>query len=228
MNFLQHSSSILIKNVFSKHGACFFLGNRKLFSVKSPTMSVKNEEKTMMSSTSESHIVWVDLEMTGLNIDTDHIIEMACLVTDKDLNIVAEGPNLVIKQSDHLLDTMDDWCQKTHGESGLTAAVRASQVNIQQAEQQMLEFVSKHVPPGKCPLAGNSVHVDRIFLNKHMKNFLAYLSYRIIDVSSVKELAKRWYSPELAYFKKKNPHRALDDIKESIEELKNYRSKIFK
>lgn len=174
-----------------------------------------------------SYIVWVDLEMSGLNIDKDHILEMACLITDKNLKIVAEGPEIIIHQSDEVLNGMDEWCTKTHGESGLTASCLKSQISIQQAEQIMLEFVQKHTPKGACPLAGNSIHVDRIFLNKYMKNFLNHLHYRIIDVSTIKELAKRW-SDENNFFVKKQTHRALDDIKESIDELKFYRTKFFK
>lgn len=123
---------------------------------------------------------------------------------------------------------MDEWCTKTHSESGLIQAVENSKINNKEAERLMVEFLHKSgVPKGKCPLAGNSVHVDRIFLNKHMKEFLGHLSYRIVDVSSIKELYKRWY-PHSDSFSKKNTHRALDDIKESIAELKFYRSNIFK
>lgn len=187
---------------------------------------IKNlNSKTM--SLDDGNIVWVDLEMTGLDINNDHIIEMACLITDKDLNVIAEGPDLVIKQSDELLDGMNDWCKKTHGESGLTEQVRNSKIDLKTAEQMMLEFIKKYTPKGKCPLAGNSIHVDRIFLNKYMGDFLGHLHYRIIDVSTIKELAKRWY-PEQKFFEKAGAHRALGDIKESIKELKYYRSVLFK
>lgn len=175
----------------------------------------------------QNRIVWVDLEMSGLNIVEDHILEMACLITDKDLNIIAEGPELIIKQSEQVLNGMDDWCKKTHGDSGLTKACIESKISIEHAEELMLDFIKKHVPSGSCPLAGNSIHVDRMFLDKYMKNFLNHLHYRIIDVSTVKELSKRWYSDN-KIFSKKNSHRALDDIKESIQELKYFRSSVFK
>lgn len=154
---------------------------------------------------------------------------MACLITDKDLNVVAEGPEIIIHQSDEVLDGMDEWCTKTHGESGLTKAVRESKIDITQAEEMMVNFLKENnIPKGQCPLAGNSVHADRLFLNKYMKNFLGHLHYRIVDVSSIKELVKRWYPNDNSVFIKKNSHRALDDIKESIEELKFYRTKYFK
>lgn len=123
---------------------------------------------------------------------------------------------------------MDDWCKKTHGQSGLIQAVKDSKINTKEAEKMMIEFLNKHeIPQGKCPLAGNSVHVDRMFLNKHMNKFLGHLHYRIIDVSSIKELVARWY-PESNSYIKNNSHRALDDIKESINELKFYRTNIFR
>lgn len=177
----------------------------------------------------EQNIVWVDLEMTGLDINKDHIIEMACIVTDGQLNIVEEGPDIVIKQPDDLLDSMDEWCTKHHGESGLTAAVKNSQISIQECEQTMLDFITKHTKKGKSCLAGNSVHCDKEFLNKYMPNVMAQLHYRIIDVSSMKELAKRWYPEVIDNSPTKSfSHRALQDVKESIEELQYYRKRIFK
>ena len=175
------------------------------------------------------YIVWVDLEMSGLDIDKDHILEMACLITDKNLNIIAEGPEVVIKQPDEVLDGMGEWCQKTHTESGLVQSVKNSTISLKNAEDMMLEFIEKYCPPGKCPLAGNSIHVDRIFLNKYMQRFNTFLHYRIVDVSSVKELCCRWYPTENSEkpYKKGN-HRALEDIKASIEELQYYRKAIFK
>ena len=181
-----------------------------------------------MSDSNKNSLVWVDLEMSGLNIDKEHILEMACLITDQDLNVIAEGPELIIHQSDQVLADMDAWCTKTHRESGLTQAVRESKINIAQAEEMMLTFLRQNnIPKGQCPLAGNSVHADRMFLNKYMKNFLNHLHYRIVDVSTIKELTKRWY-PNEPGFAKKNAHRALDDIKESIAELKYYRYRVFK
>ncbi|KAM5227036.1 oligoribonuclease, mitochondrial isoform 4-T4 [Hipposideros larvatus] len=135
-------------------------------------------------------MVWVDLEMTGLDIEKDQIIEMACLITDSDLNILAEGPNLIIKQPDELLDNMSDWCKEHHGKSGLTKAVKESTMTLQQAEYEFLSFVRQQTPPGLCPLAGNSVHADKKFLDKYMPQFMKHLHYRIIDVSTVKELCR--------------------------------------
>ena len=179
------------------------------------------------SALDKRRIVWVDLEMSGLDIDKEHILEMSCLITDADLNVVAEGPEIIIHQSDEILNNMGEWCKETHGKTGLTEAVKKSNIDLTTAENIMLEFIKQHVPKGACPLAGNSIHADRMFLNKYMKNFLDYLHYRIIDVSTIKELSTRWY-PRNPFFAKKNVHRSLDDIKESIEELKYYRSTLFK
>ncbi|XP_064424823.1 oligoribonuclease, mitochondrial [Latimeria chalumnae] len=174
-------------------------------------------------------LVWVDLEMTGLDIERDHIIEMACIITDSDLNVLAEGPSLIINQPDELLDNMSDWCKEHHGKSGLTQAVRESKISLQQAEYEFLSFVRQHTPPGLCPLAGNSVQADKKFLEKYMPQFMRHLHYRIIDVSTIKELSRRWYPEEYeAAPKKKASHRALDDIQESIKELQFYRKSIFK
>lgn len=200
--------------------------NFKNYKTQPVVLLSKRLKSTKMANL--DHIVWVDLEMTGLNIDTDHIIEMACLITDKNLNIVAEGPELVIHQSDTILNEMNEWCQNTHSKSGLTQAVRESKIDIRQAEDQMVEFLKKHVSPKACPLAGNSVYVDRMFLNKYMPKFNEYLHYRIIDVSTVKELNFRWFPTNNNSKTKKFNHRALDDIKESIEELKFYRNTIFR
>ncbi|XP_012669755.1 small fragment nuclease [Clupea harengus] len=181
------------------------------------------------SADSRQRIVWVDLEMTGLDIEKDEIIEMACIITDSELNILAEGPNLIINQPDELLDGMSEWCQTHHGSSGLTQAVRDSKISLQDAEKEFLSFIKKYTPPHQCPLAGNSVHADKKFLDKYMPQFMSQLHYRIIDVSTVKELCRRWYPAE--YKKapsKKGSHRALDDIRESISELKFYRKAIFK
>uniref|UniRef100_A0A6J0TLV9 Oligoribonuclease, mitochondrial n=1 Tax=Pogona vitticeps TaxID=103695 RepID=A0A6J0TLV9_9SAUR len=174
-------------------------------------------------------MVWVDLEMTGLDVDKDQILEMACLITDSDLNILAEGPNLIINQPDELLDGMSEWCKEHHGKSGLTKAVRESTISLRQAEYEFLSFVRQQTPPGLCPLAGNSVHADKKFLDKHMPQFMNHLHYRIIDVSTIKELCRRWYPEDYEFAPKKAAsHRALDDIRESIKELQFYRNKIFK
>ena len=172
----------------------------------------------------KDNLVWMDLEMTGLEPEQDVIIEIATLVTDKDLNIFAEGPVLAIKQPDVLLDAMDDWNTKTHGNSGLTQRVRDSEVTARDAELQTLEFLRKHVKQGASPLCGNSIHQDRRFLVKYMPQLEAYMHYRNIDVSTLKELAKRWKPEVVSAFNKKGAHLALDDIKESIDEMAHYRS----
>ncbi|XP_060911725.1 small fragment nuclease isoform X2 [Labrus mixtus] len=183
-----------------------------------------------MSSTAMSQrIVWVDLEMTGLDIEKDQIIEMACIITDAELKLVAEGPNLIIKQPDALLDGMSEWCQEHHGKSGLTQAVRDSKISLEHAEYEFLSFIRLHTPPGQCPLAGNSVHADKRFLDKYMPQFMYHLHYRIIDVSTIKELCRRWFPEDYKMApQKKATHRALDDIQESIKELLFYRAHIFK
>ncbi|XP_052794148.1 oligoribonuclease, mitochondrial-like isoform X2 [Mya arenaria] len=167
--------------------------------------------------------------MSGLDVNKEHILEMACLVTDQDLNIIAECEDLVIHQPPTVLDNMGEWCKEHHGKSGLTEAVRRSQISLMEAEDRMLRFVKEHTLPGSAPLAGNSVHADRTFLVKYMPRFTQHLHYRIVDVSTVKELSRRWYPSEFSRApKKKLSHRALDDIKESIEELNYYRQNIFK
>ncbi len=168
-------------------------------------------------------LVWIDLEMTGLNSDTDRIIEIATVITDSELNTVAQGPVLAVHQPDSVLGSMDEWNTRTHGESGLTQRVRESTLTEAEAERQTLEFIQQYVPKNKSPLCGNSICQDRRFMARGMPLLEAYLHYRNLDVSSVKELVKRW-KPELcAGLVKKNTHKALDDILESIEELKYYR-----
>ena len=174
-------------------------------------------------------MIWVDLEMTGLDAERERIIEAAVLITNAELEIVAEGPSVVIHQPDALLDAMDEWNTRHHGESGLTERVRASTVSEAEAEADLLAFVSAHTDPKKAPLAGNSIHQDRLFLSRYMPTFAAHCHYRLVDVSSVKELVSRWYPEE--YTKrpsKKASHRALDDIRESIAELRYYREAAFK
>ncbi|XP_072885893.1 oligoribonuclease, mitochondrial-like isoform X2 [Hemitrygon akajei] len=168
-------------------------------------------------------------KMTGLDIEKDKIIEMACIITDAELNILAEGPHLIVNQPNELLDGMSEWCVQHHGKSGLTQAVRDSKISLQQAEYEFLSFVRQHTPPGLCPLAGNSVHADKKFLDKYMPQFMRHLHYRIIDVSTIKELCRRWYPDKYEDApKKKASHRALDDIHESIKELQFYRKHVFK
>ncbi len=174
-------------------------------------------------------MIWIDLEMTGLEPDVNRILEAAVLVTDGNLEIVAEGPNLVVHQPEEILAGMDDWNQKHHGASGLIKRVRASTLTEAEAEQQLLEFVKAHVGSRESPLAGNTVHQDRRFLARYMPTFEQYLHYRIVDVSSVKELVARWYPQAYsARPVKKGSHRALDDIRESIEELRFYRKVAFR
>ncbi|CAH1797175.1 unnamed protein product, partial [Owenia fusiformis] len=195
----------------------------------SSTMSDVTKKDGRSTPSDKDRLVWVDCEMTGLDIDTCHLIEMACIVTDGNLQTIAEGPNIIIHQSDEILNSMNEWCIEQHGQSGLTQAVRDSKISLQQAEMEMLSFIRQHVPEGKCPLAGNSIHADKKFLDKYMPQFINHLHYRIIDVSTIKELCRRWNPQEFENAPKKaNTHRALDDINESIKELMYYRRTIFK
>ena len=175
-------------------------------------------------ATNENNLIWIDLEMTGLEPDQDVIIEIATIVTDSELNILGEGPVTAVKQADKYLDAMDDWNTRTHGRSGLTDRVRKCQISIGQAEDETIAFLEGFVPAGASPMCGNSICQDRRFLVKGMPKLEQYFHYRNLDVSTLKELAKRW-APDVARgFNKKGAHQALDDIKESIEELKYYRS----
>lgn len=178
--------------------------------------------------TDKNNLIWIDLEMTGLEPKTDVIIEIATIVTDADLNILAEGPSLAIHQPDEALDAMDEWCTNQHGKSGLTQRVKDSKVTVAVAEQQTIDFLKPYVEAGVSPMCGNSIGQDRRFLDKYMPELEAYFHYRNLDVSTLKELAKRW-SPEVAAgVVKKGSHLALDDIKDSIEELKHYREHFIK
>lgn len=174
-------------------------------------------------------LVWMDLEMTGLDPDRERIIEIAVLVTDAQLEITAEGPDLVIHQPESLLSQMDQWNQTHHAASGLIERVRASEVTEAQAEEQVLAFLREHVAERAVPLAGNSIHQDRRFLRRYMPSVDAYLHYRNVDVSTIKELVRRWYPAVLAGApEKKGAHRALDDIRDSIAELRYYRTQVFR
>jgi oligoribonuclease len=168
-------------------------------------------------------LVWMDLEMTGLDPEDNVIIEIATIITDDELNIIAEGPVIAVHQPDYELDKMDSWNVKTHGGSGLVDRVKASTVSMAEAEKQTLEFVEQYVKKGHSPLCGNSIHQDRRFLVKQMPLLEEYMHYRNIDVSTLKELAKRWKPSILPGFKKGGSHKALDDILESIAEMKYYR-----
>jgi oligoribonuclease len=181
-----------------------------------------------MDSRQDGNLVWMDLEMSGLDPKTCVILEIATLVTDKDLNLLAQGPALVIHQPDSILDNMDDWNKKHHKESGLTQAVRDSKITLAEAEKLTLEFLSRHCKEKGSPLCGNTIYQDRRFLIEYMPQLEGYLHYRLVDVSTIKELAKRWYGPESQAPQKKQKHKALDDILETIEELKFYRQTIFK
>jgi oligoribonuclease len=176
----------------------------------------------------QQNLIWIDLEMTGLEPQSDSIIEIATVITDKNLNILAEGPVIAIHQSSAKLDAMDDWNQKHHGQSGLIDRIKASQIDEQGAEQETITFLEKWVPKGASPMCGNSICQDRRFMARCMPELEAFFHYRNLDVSTVKELAARWV-PSLANgFKKKGSHQALDDVIESIEELKYYREHFFK
>lgn len=168
-------------------------------------------------------LVWIDLEMTGLDPNRERIIEVATLVTDNDLRLIAEGPVIAVHQPASLLDAMDEWNTKTHGESGLVERVEASRIDTAEAERQTLDFLRRYVVPGSSPVCGNSVHQDRRFLEREMPDLLAFFHYRNLDVSTVKELAKRWNPAALDGFEKRNTHQALDDIRESVAELAHYR-----
>ncbi len=176
-----------------------------------------------------TRFVWVDLEMSGLNVARDVILEVACIITDKHLNIIAQKPPLVIHHESSILENTDRWVYDQHSKSGLCDEVARSKLTCAQAEQELLAFVQQYCPKHEAPLCGNSVWMDRLFLRTYMPQFEGYLHYRIIDVSSVKLLVNCWFgSGDKEFFKKKNTHRALDDIQESIAELKFYREHFFK
>jgi oligoribonuclease len=172
---------------------------------------------------SDTHLIWIDLEMTGLDPQNDCIIEIATVVTDADLNVLAEGPVLAIHQEDEILAGMDEWNTNQHGRSGLTARVRASTVTEGQAEAATVRFLEQWVPKGASPMCGNSICQDRRFLARWMPRLEAHFHYRNLDVSTLKELARRWAPPLADGFSKESRHLALDDIRDSIAELRYYR-----
>jgi oligoribonuclease len=176
---------------------------------------------------SADRLIWIDLEMTGLDPQENTIIEIATVITDSQLNIIAEGPSIAIFQPEEELEKMDEWNVTHHTENGLLERVRASEVPLAAAEQRTLEFVNEHCTEGESPLCGNTIGQDRRFLNRHMPDLHKLFHYRSIDVSSLKELAVRWY-PALQRYEKSGSHRALDDILESINELRYYRQKLFR
>ncbi|WP_422449770.1 oligoribonuclease [Endozoicomonas sp. ALB091] len=174
------------------------------------------------------NLIWIDLEMTGLDPVNDRILEIATIVTDGQLNILEEGPVLAVHQSDDVLGAMNEWCVNTHGATGLTDRVKASTISERQAEQMTLDFLRQHVDQGVSPMCGNTIGQDRRFLWQYMPELHDYFHYRNIDVSTLKELARRWQPELLEQFSKKGVHLALEDIRESIDELRFYRQRFIK
>ncbi|MEY4960382.1 MAG: hypothetical protein RL610_561 [Pseudomonadota bacterium] len=174
------------------------------------------------------NLIWIDMEMSGLKSDTDRIIEVALVVTDSQLTVVAEAPVLVVHQSDEVMDGMDSWNKSTHGKSGLIDKVKSSGLTESEVESSMINFLKQHVPPGVSPMCGNSICQDRRFLARTMPQLESYFHYRNLDVSTLKELAKRWRPEIMAGLTKKSKHEALSDIYDSIEEMKYYREHFLK
>jgi len=175
-----------------------------------------------------NNLIWLDMEMSGLQPDSDRILELAVVITDANLNAIAESPVLVVHQSDAVLDGMDAWNKATHGRSGLIDKVKSSKLDEATAALQMIDFIKLHVPEGKSPMCGNSICQDRRFMARYMPNLEAYFHYRNLDVSVFKELSRRWKPTVYSGFKKTSKHEALADIYESIEELKYYREHFIK
>ena len=175
-----------------------------------------------------NNLCWLDMEMTGLSPETDRIIEVAVIITDSDLNVLAQSPVYAVHQSDEVLDAMDEWCTATHGRTGLTQRVRESQYTEAEVEQNLLDFIAAWIPAQASPMCGNSVHQDRRFMQKYMPRLEAYFHYRNLDVSTLKELAKRWNPAVAKGVVKRGSHKALDDILESIEEMRYYRDHFLK
>jgi oligoribonuclease len=175
-----------------------------------------------------SRLIWIDMEMSGLDPDKERVLEIAVVVTDNDLNVVGEAPVLVLHQSNELLDVMDDWNKSTHGKSGLIDRVKASTLGEAEAEERLLAFLSHLVPPRTSPMCGNSVHQDRRFLSRYLPRLEAFFLYRNLDVSTLKELARRWKPQIMTGLTKHGRHEALADIHESIDELRYYREHLLK
>ena len=176
-----------------------------------------------MALSAQGKLIWIDLEMTGLDTTRDQIIEIATVVTNNDLDVLAEGPVLAIHQSDDVLENMDDWNTRQHARSGLAERVRQSEITVQEAERQTLKFLRDHLNPNESPMCGNSICQDRRFLYRLMPELQSWFHYRNLDVSSLKELSRRWSPEILESLVKHNRHEALSDIRESIEELRHYR-----
>ena len=185
-------------------------------------------QATLSPQNNDSNLIWIDMEMTGLDPDTCVVLEIATIVTDAQLNVLAEGPVLAIHQSDEVLANMNEWCIDVHGKTGLTQRCRDSKISVHDAQAQTIAFLSQWVPAGKSPLCGNTIGQDRRFMVKYMPELEAYCHYRSIDVSTIKELATRWQPDVLKGFNKKGLHLALADIQESIAELQDYRMHVFK
>ncbi len=179
------------------------------------------------AAVNDNNLIWIDLEMTGLLPDQDTIIEIATIVTDSDLNILAQGPVMAIHQPKAVLDAMDEWNTRQHGGSGLVDRVLHSEITMRQAEKETIQFLEQWVPKGKSPICGNSIGQDRRFLVRYMPELEVYFHYRSIDVSTIKELTRRWQPELLEGVVKQGSHLALDDIKDSIAELKYYRKSVF-
>ncbi len=182
----------------------------------------------MPPESSSENLIWIDMEMTGLDPKECVVLEIATIITDKNLNVLAEGPVVAIHQSDETLSNMNEWCIKTHGESGLTQRCRESRYSVSDAEKMTLDFVKQWVGPQQSPLCGNSIGQDRRFMTEYMPNLENYCHYRNIDVSTIKELTRRWQPEIVDRVIKKGVHLALDDIRESIAELVHYREHVFK